>query len=281
MFRCSECGLEYKDKPDFCECGNDIFEEFYPTITETEPQKPSIELPKEDIVSWIIFGICIILSIIILLFFPKIEETQPTQVQPKQEKNVKIPDIDTFWQDSQPTQQENILDQIKDTIFKPKPEPVAVKPQPKQTAKPTAKPVSKPQAKPQQTKTQQTKPTATTKTQTKKVTTPTTGKPQSQSYNYEIVNYRTALRQRLFSNLDLYKIEGSGTCGIEFSIDENGKLINRNFTFQSDNKSVNDQVYIMLMRTARFNPPPSGYANKLIKMVFKLSTDSYEIRFAN
>ena len=26
MFKCVECGLEYKTKPDYCDCGNDIFE---------------------------------------------------------------------------------------------------------------------------------------------------------------------------------------------------------------------------------------------------------------
>ena len=27
MFRCKECGLEYKEKPDYCDCGKDTFDD--------------------------------------------------------------------------------------------------------------------------------------------------------------------------------------------------------------------------------------------------------------
>ena len=26
MYKCKECGAEYKEKPDYCDCGNDEFE---------------------------------------------------------------------------------------------------------------------------------------------------------------------------------------------------------------------------------------------------------------
>ena len=26
MYKCKECGSEYEDKPDYCDCGNDEFE---------------------------------------------------------------------------------------------------------------------------------------------------------------------------------------------------------------------------------------------------------------
>ena len=27
MFKCKECGAEYEEKPDYCDCGNDTFEQ--------------------------------------------------------------------------------------------------------------------------------------------------------------------------------------------------------------------------------------------------------------
>lgn len=278
MFRCSECGCEYNNKPDFCDCGNNIFEEIAEQFENNKPQK-RIHRPMtaSELISRLIFVLCLILSLAVLIFFPKTEDTpQPVQ-KPQIKKTVQsIPDINTFWIDTKPSE-ETFFEKIKETISQPKEQ----KPTPVTTTTTKPKPTKTVSTK-QQTTVSKPKQTQTTKPQPKtrtKATTPTTGKPQSASYSYEVINYRTALRQRLFSNLDLYKIEGSGTCGITFAIDENGKLINRNFTFQSDNQTVNDEVYKMLMRTPKFTPPPTSYANKTIKMVFKLTSDSYEIKF--
>lgn len=278
MFKCVECGNKYDQKPDFCDCGNDVFEE----ITEVKALKEGRKnnFSKTSFFSWLFFIACIIISIVVLLFFPQINEQKTTDPIKKQTKQIKnVPDINSIWTDSV-KEEEPIIEQVKEVIFKPK-----------QPDKPVEKPVVKQQ--PKQTQTTQTKKTqpaqTTTKVQTKtkpqaqsrNVTVPKSGKNQTSSYDYEVINYRTALRQRLFSNLDLYKIEGSGSCCIEFSINENGKLVNRNFVSQSDNKSVNDEVYKMLMRTPQFTPPPESYANKLIKMMFKLTSDSYEIKYLN
>ena len=46
MFKCKECGNEYDIKPDYCDCGNDTFEEIAaakPENQEPEPKsKPTI-----------------------------------------------------------------------------------------------------------------------------------------------------------------------------------------------------------------------------------------------
>ena len=31
MFKCKECGTEYETKPDYCDCGNNTFEEIIST----------------------------------------------------------------------------------------------------------------------------------------------------------------------------------------------------------------------------------------------------------
>ena len=39
MFKCTECGTEYEIKPDYCDCGNDTFEEIKPAAVEPAPVK--------------------------------------------------------------------------------------------------------------------------------------------------------------------------------------------------------------------------------------------------
>ena len=93
MFRCKECQAEYEIKPDYCDCGNDSFDEI---IIEEQTQEENLEKnsvkilqenkkPEKEIVNeisttklqkqpseisplaWIFFTICIILSL--LIFF--------------------------------------------------------------------------------------------------------------------------------------------------------------------------------------------------------------------
>ena len=280
MFRCTECGSEYKTKPDFCDCGNDTFEEIYETLPKSEKIKKPIEFNKFGILSWLIFLLCIVLSILILLFFPKIEPQQNAS-QHKQEvqriTNPNIPSLESFWINPQP----------KPEVVEPEPEPIE---QIKELFRPKVeqKPVAKPAAvkKVQQTTT---KPVQQTQ---KPKTVQTTQKPNQQmvktpaqanrTLDYAMLNYRSALRMRLLSNLVTSGVVGSGTCEIEFAVDDTGKLINRNFVSQSNNETVNKAIYEMLMRTPRYNPPPESYDGRKIRMIFKLSEGgNYETSFSN
>ena len=93
--------------------------------------------------------------------------------------------------------------------------------------------------------------------------------------------YKNSLRYALLSKLDVVKITGEGDCAISFSFDANGKLLNRKFIYQSTNKSVNDQVYLMLMKLPVFNPPPKNYRGETVKMKFYINNGYYEISFLN
>ena len=42
MFRCKECGTEFDVKPDYCDCGNDTFDE----IVEKVETPQEVTLPK-------------------------------------------------------------------------------------------------------------------------------------------------------------------------------------------------------------------------------------------
>ena len=89
------------------------------------------------------------------------------------------------------------------------------------------------------------------------------------------------MRQALFSNLSITSVQGSGKCQIEFSIDKTGKLINRAFTYQSNNKSLNDEVYKMLMKMPKFYPPPKSYNGEKLKLYFEFNNGNFTINYTN
>ncbi|MBR1424270.1 hypothetical protein IJ579_01755 [bacterium] len=114
MYKCSECGTEYEIKPDYCDCGNDIFQI---VIKKEEPEQktktqqeikqthniPKLQPPKKkktegiNPLSFCIFIFCLILSFVIIFFIgnPKTEVAKDGSKPEKINKN--IPPIDSFW----------------------------------------------------------------------------------------------------------------------------------------------------------------------------------------
>ena len=152
MFRCVDCGCEYEVKPDFCDCGNDVFEEIVveqfdfednydteltPKVKHKktfEEQYPGLSSFMEtlDPISVIIFILCIILSVCSFIFIKPKEK--PVEQNPKPEEKIerKVADINTFWNDTppkpepkkeeeEPNQSQDIVNQIINII--PKTEP--------------------------------------------------------------------------------------------------------------------------------------------------------------
>lgn len=307
MYICDMCGKRFESKPDYCDCGNDTFQELKPAVSGIS-SKP--KAPDNKMILWLSVGVIVLLTLVLLLFAPKDNKkiipdsagNQPKTTVQEVHNTVQsvIPEKNQI---SQPRTSNAVLTQ------KTKQQPVAktpLKPQVKQPAVKTQ--VSKPQAMPKQTvsTSKQTASKTVAKAQTGKAATgATTVKkepavkpqisqpvktqpqmkktttPKKPAMTEEYYNYKLTLRQALFSKLSVGSVQGSGTCGIEFSIDSTGKLINRGFTFQSDNKSVNDEVYKMLMRMPKFYPPPAGMTSEKIKMVFKFNNGSYYVNYVN
>lgn len=310
MYKCSECLKTYKIKPEYCDCGNDVFEEMQPSLipasrTRKEPA-PKASLPQNtrlkklidslDAVSVTIFVICIILSFVILVFVnPKTSDTEPKEHKTVKLTDANIPDISKIWNNAAPVVQTTVETKtvsapVKNTspsvvenantsstkkINTSEPAQTAKTTQPKPVK--TAQTVKKTQPQPAQTvqKTQP-KPAQSVNTQTQ-----APQKVQTKQDDTEWYNYRVALRQALFHNLSVTSILGSGKCGIEFSIDKNGKFLNRAFSFQSDNESVNQAVYKMLMKMPSYYPPPESYNGQKVKMVFSFNNGSYYINYVN
>lgn len=131
MFKCTECGCEYEIKPDYCECGNDVFIEEKPKPAEQaqvkpEPKeaevKPKSSIPYEDSknisrsvplqvfqkiepFSLSIFLVCLILSFLIVFVWNPIREISSdadNTADATVKQTVNIPDINKIWNNTPP-----------------------------------------------------------------------------------------------------------------------------------------------------------------------------------
>ena len=46
IYRCNNCGRNFNLKPDYCDCGNDTFDEIVEQIESVELPKEELTLPK-------------------------------------------------------------------------------------------------------------------------------------------------------------------------------------------------------------------------------------------
>lgn len=311
MYRCNECGLEFNIKPDFCDCGNNIFEEI---ISNQKNNDTNIKNFKKkyrnnynytkniDPISIIIFLCCIILSIIILFFINPVEKKTTKKIEntPKREK--KVADINSFWDSTAPTPiKENSEEKVNKIIVSPK-NNVTTKKAPPKTNKTVQKETKKVAQKPTTTKktiainpksTTQNNTISTqnsisqdTKTTQEKTKTDQNITQMQITINSEIIKlqmekefstYKSGLRNTLFSKINFANIYGDGHCIVAFNIDYTGKLINKSFSKQSANNMLNDEVYKAIMATPKYNVPPKIYKGEVLHFSVKFKKGQYEV----
>ncbi len=120
MYRCTECNKEFEICPDFCDCGNDTFEEIYEETTKYYEPEPIRQAPKRKKLSpeeaeellreeqdkkkaLIALAVCLLICIIVL-FLPPYRAKKMDKVKQKvQLANVKLPQIDTYWDNTLPS----------------------------------------------------------------------------------------------------------------------------------------------------------------------------------
>lgn len=286
MFRCKECGCEFDIKPEYCDCGNNTFDEI---ISVQNSKNPDIR----QIISVVIFVLCLILAIIPWTIKSKAKTEQP---EPKVESGVQteltIPDIEKLWEDSRPKLSGDTSAQVvKKEVQKP------LKPVVQPIKQPVVKPVQKTPPKPvksvtssgtkntNQKVTAQKPPKVVEKVSQQVMSQPQSAKPQKAAVKTApvdmtpLINYKNDLRIALLSKLNVPNIQGVGDCAVSFSVNSDGKLLNRSFVYKSSNKSVNDEVYYMLMRLPYFKKPPLIYKGETLKLKFYFNNGYYEISF--
>ena len=303
MYRCKECSKEFEAKPDYCDCGNDEFEEiienaeiekepenFKEGVKEEPLREINKELKKEDIFARAFFVLCLILSVFVLVFCfnPKNSidvdnaeniksSTASTEAtfQIEKEKNKKsIPAIDEIW-NSTPSKQVNENKKTDNSISLTLEEKMG-----KNIEKPKNK-----QDKKNQNKINSSTPNTSNNSNTvnaikvPKVTSSTlnTNTTSTVTSTQELKNYKIALRNKIASRIDFLSVVGDGNCTVVFKISSNGTLTERKFQKQSDNDSLNDAVYKAILSTPSYNPPPKGYNNELLRLNVKIVGENFEV----
>ena len=296
MYICKECKAEYKEKVEYCDCGNNTFdyiedEQVAQSLKATKSRRTLTLEQKAELVSRGFFALCIILSIIVWAI--PIGKTPAKKSSTTQQKPVStstsIPNIDKIWNDTpiyQPksrqrqeqVQQQNPLDKLRQEV------PLTFSPvEKKKISQAEVQKKNNELVKPktQSRKTKQVQTAKTSVQQPKKLNeAPLYKEPKKMTYNpnsAEMLRYKNNLRSALFAHFAVGSISGSGECSVQFAVDKTGKLINRKFSQESSNKALNDAVYYMLMSVPKFTAPPAEYNAQTIRMHFKIDNGNYEI----
>ena len=296
MYICKECKAEYKEKVEYCDCGNNTFdyiedEQVAQSLKATKSRRTLTLEQKAELVSRGFFALCIILSIIVWAI--PIGKTPAKKSSTTQQKPVStstpIPNIDKIWNDTpiyQPksrqrqeqVQQQNPLDKLRQEV------PLTFSPvEKKKISQAEVQKKNNELVKPktQSRKTKQVQAAKTSVQQPKKLNeAPLYKEPKKMTYNpnsAEMLRYKNNLRSALFAHFAVGSISGSGECSVQFAVDKTGKLINRKFSQESSNKALNDAVYYMLMSVPKFTAPPAEYNAQTIRMHFKIDNGNYEI----
>ncbi|MDD3238003.1 MAG: TonB C-terminal domain-containing protein [Candidatus Gastranaerophilales bacterium] len=282
MFRCKECGFDYDIKPDYCECGNDEFDEIIENKSINSnldnKKEPHIYKTKNDatkknkihIPSVCIFMFCLLLSAFVLLFAwnPKAVNTSSIK-NTKVENNQNIPNIDKIWNSSTPSKMPEKQEKEPSIKQQIEEKPIEIIQQTKEQN--INKTIANKQNKmpKQQVKTQKIIQTPV-QIKAKPVS---TSKINKQELNY----YKYSLRNKIASKIDFTNILGDGTCVVSFTLSKAGALQNRRFTLQSDNGMLNDAVYEAVLAVPTYTSPPSAYNNEVLNFTVKFYNGNFEI----
>lgn len=302
MFKCTECGQEFEIKPEYCDCGNNLFEEIVEKPAAPQPAQsftPRVQTTRKpvDFLSLMIFFICIVLSILSWIFIGRNSGKPETPSIPQTTQKVaNIPSIDKLWKDTD-IPPKNFKVQVVD--IQPVPVPTKTVSVPKTAPKPlTPTPVVSPQpvtpqkVTPSMTEEQKqeiikkltaSKKTAPTqKVEEAKSAPPAVKQPEKPQIDYaaqkrELNAYKTALRNKLGGAINFAAVIGDGQCVLTFKIDDSGNLTNRTFSVQSTNDSLNDAVYAAMLQIPTFKAPPEGYKHETLTLSVKIYGGQFEV----
>lgn len=282
---------------------------YQPDFEYTKKNDEQKEVSKKNLLPIIIFVISLLISFVLVItafLMPTknknldIAEQQTERIKPK------TADVNDFWDNTPnfpkenteknnvPKQNENVTKQTSSTAEEKKSTTLPVQ-------KPVVnkqKPVSeKPKTTPQKPKTEtkvsaksenkmtspvKEQPQAKTESKPKEIVKPVEEKPKetvTAEDKAKLNTYKANLRQALFSVFPILNVQGSGTASVAFSISSDGKLLNRRFVSQSDNKSLNDAMYHMLMKMPSYRTPPSAYKGEDFILEMKFNNGRYSFSY--
>ncbi len=238
MYKCTECQAEYNDCPDFCDCGNDTFEEVYEEVYEEEyyeepvrpvrrPVKPKRVLSPEEIEemeeeaadkkkAMITMGIFLLVAIV-LVCIPPYPKKKIDQVKEKAAvAKVKLPDVNSYWDNTLPA------------AFR-KGDPDSQLPLLNENFS---------------------------------------------SISTDLRSYLVLIGEEFSSQWNANLVDGSGECKIQFTINKDGIIENKKMIAKSRNESLDNSVLLLLSQITNLNLPPADYKGERIILAFKIDEKS-------
>ena len=238
MYKCTECQAEYNDYPDFCDCGNDTFEEVYEEVYEEEyyeepvrpvrrPVKPKRVLSPEEIEemeeeaadkkkAMITMGIFLLVAIVLVCIPPhpkkKIDQVKEKAAVAK----VKLPDVNSYWDNTLPA------------AFR-KGDPDSQLPLLNENFS---------------------------------------------SISTDLRGYLVLIGEEFSSQWNANLVDGSGECKIQFTINKDGIIENKKMIAKSRNESLDNSVLLLLSQITNLNLPPADYKGERIVLAFKIDEKS-------
>ena len=231
MYRCTECYTEYEVCPEFCDCGNDTFdevdvyseseEEYYepePRPRQKKKKRPLTEeeieelkeLEEEKKKSMIVIGISIVISLIILAIPPYMPKKVP-QNAPKVQKNIKMPEIKDYWDNKIASPLRKVDETSKLPILNR----------------------------------------------------------YMNSISPVLKDYLRGVGSIFSKNWNSTIVDGSGECRVYFTINKDGTINSNGITQKSGNETLDDSVLMLLDKVKSYDIPPDDYNGERIVISFK------------
>ena len=235
MYRCTECYTEYTDLPDYCDCGNDTFEEVFEQQEQDyeeeyyEPAPPPRPRPKrkpspeeleemrleeiEKKKSIIALGVIAFLCVVVF-FLPPYKKKKMEVVKEKVAKQQAVlPSVNSYWDNTVPSAHK-------------KKDPFANLP---------------------------------------------LLNARFRSITPDLREYLVDIGGEFDRNWDRKIVSGSGECRVQFTIDKEGNLSSKRIVNSSHIDSFDNSVLLALSKVNGFNMPPDDYKGERIHILFKIS----------
>ena len=238
MYRCTECQAEYQEYPEYCDCGNDTFEEIYeddyaedayeeevyyeppkpvrrpkPKRVLSEEELEEIAQEKEDKQKALItMGISLFIVLLILVCPPYLNKKTDVVSKKVVASGEKLPDVSAFWDDSLPA------------AFR-KGDPDANLP---------------------------------------------LLNASFSSISNSLRTYLIDVGEEFSTQWRSSAIEGGGECRIQFIINRDGIIDRQKMIAKSRNETLDDSVLMLLSRIKNLDTPPADYKGERIILSFKV-----------
>jgi len=235
MYRCTECYTEYAECPDFCDCGNDTFEEIADNIQEEEyyEEEPVRQAPpkrrltpeekaelareeREKKKSIIAASIILILCVVVFLLPPHKKQKMEKVKAKVALEQIKTPGVDTYWDNTVPS------------AFRKTKDPLANLPVLNE---------------------------------------------RFRSISPVLREYLVEIGGEFNRKWDTSIINGSGECKVEFTINKEGNLNSKRIVASSHNESLDNSVLLALSNVNSFNIPPDDYKGERVYISFKVGAN--------